>query len=160
MDDIFVPVPGVPGVSASAAGKIRGKSGRVLADFPDRRGRRKVTIYVTSGRWRQYGVHTLVCLAFHGERPPGAVVAHNNGNGADNRAANLRWSTPWQNEADKREHGTALLGERHHQAKLTEADVRAIRASTETGVVLAARYGVTPANITSVRKRRTWAGVV
>lgn len=48
-------------------------------------------------------------------------------------------------------------GERHGQAKLTEAQVRAIRASRETLVTLAARYGVTETAIRLVRKRLTWA---
>lgn len=42
--------------------------------------------------------------------------------------------------------------------KLTDADVRAIRASTEKGVVLAARYGVSTGHISMVRnlKARRW----
>lgn len=47
-------------------------------------------------------------------------------------------------------------GETHYKAKLTEAGVYEIRASTELTRVLAARFGVSGSTINSVRDRRTW----
>ena len=47
-------------------------------------------------------------------------------------------------------------GEKSPQAKLTEDDVRAIRASGETRHQLAARFGVTRATIGMVLRRDTW----
>lgn len=41
-------------------------------------------------------------------------------------------------------------------AKLTAADVAAIRASTERGVELATKYGVSAARISQIRKRQAW----
>jgi hypothetical protein len=55
--------------------------------------------------------------------------------------------------------GRAPRGEHHHAARLTEADVRAIRArraAGETGVALARAYGVTPTLISAIIKRRCW----
>jgi hypothetical protein len=52
-----------------------------------------------------------------------------------------------------------MRGERNVHARVTEADVRRIRMSTERGKDLAERYGVTRAAITNIRKRRTWAHV-
>ena len=154
----FRPVPGVPRLAVNELGEVRGPSGRVLCAFPDKRGYRHVNLYTPGRGWRQFTVHRLVCETFHGPRPaPDAIVAHGDGDPGNNAAGNLRWSTAWQNEADKREHGTAMIGERHHQAKLTEQDVRAIRASAEAGALLARRYGVTPSAVCSIRKRRTWA---
>jgi hypothetical protein len=43
--------------------------------------------------------------------------------------------------------------------KLTPDIIRTIRASTERGVVLAERYGVSQQSITDIRKRRSWAHV-
>lgn len=43
--------------------------------------------------------------------------------------------------------------------KLTPDDIRAIRASDDTGVALAARYGITKQSVTDIRKRRSWAHV-
>lgn len=48
-------------------------------------------------------------------------------------------------------------GEAHGCAKLTEADVLEIRASTEKGKVLAARYGVAPSQISLIRNGKSWA---
>ncbi len=45
-------------------------------------------------------------------------------------------------------------------AKLTEADVRAIRSSEENARELAKRFGVTAPNIDAVRAGRTWKHVV
>jgi hypothetical protein len=46
-----------------------------------------------------------------------------------------------------------------HLSKLTTEQVSAIKASSETGVALAGRYGVTPAQISSIRTGKTWRHV-
>jgi hypothetical protein len=48
-------------------------------------------------------------------------------------------------------------GERNNHAKLTEVDVREIRASAEGSVALGLRYGVNRHTIAHVRSRKTWA---
>lgn len=45
-------------------------------------------------------------------------------------------------------------------SKLTEGDVRTIRASTEKAKELAQRFGVTAPNIDAIRARRTWKHIV
>lgn len=57
-------------------------------------------------------VHLLVCEAFHGPRPEGAVVRHLNGDYVDNRPENLRWGTWAENTADMISHGNAYWAER------------------------------------------------
>lgn len=62
------------------------------------------------------------------------------------------------------EHLTNILGgrdvtERRRYIKITEDDVRAIRASKESPSELAAHYGCTPMNIRNIQSRRTWKGV-
>lgn len=47
-------------------------------------------------------------------------------------------------------------GEQCIHAKLTEADVLAIRESTESNVALAARYGVADSGISRIRARKMW----
>jgi hypothetical protein len=51
-------------------------------------------------------VHSLVAAAFIGPRPDGLQVCHNNGDGHDNRASNLRYDTPLANTHDRKLHGT------------------------------------------------------
>ena len=47
-------------------------------------------------------------------------------------------------------------GEAHVLSKLTEADVRCIRASDETQVALGERYGVSHTVISNIRRYKTW----
>jgi len=52
-------------------------------------------IFVFQGK--TYKVHRLVCEAFHGPAPEGAVCMHVNEDYRDNRASNLRWGTQKEN---------------------------------------------------------------
>ncbi|MGN7160836.1 HNH endonuclease [Sphingomonas sp. SAFR-052] len=54
---------------------------------------------------------------------------------------------------------TYARGVRHHSAKLNPDIVRIIRSSTESGPILAKRYGVTRELISSVRRREIWKEV-
>lgn len=49
--------------------------------------------------------HTLVCTAFHGERPTGYMCNHKNGRKHDNRPINLEWVTPSRNSIHAVEEG-------------------------------------------------------
>jgi hypothetical protein len=44
-------------------------------------------------------------------------------------------------------------------AKLTEADVKEIRASTETNAILGARFGIAPPNVSQIKKYKIWRHV-
>lgn len=54
-------------------------------------------------------VHVLVCEAFHGRRPPGMDVCHNDGDKLNNSAENLRWGTRSENNLDAVRHGVNAL---------------------------------------------------
>jgi hypothetical protein len=47
-------------------------------------------------------------------------------------------------------------GVKNSNAKLTEAQVLAVRASNATGTFLAAKYGVTKEMISQIKRRKTW----
>lgn len=146
-----------PRFLVGADGTVIGPRGKILKTFPDRDGYRRITIYLGSGQWQQVAVHVLVAETFIGPKPSEAhMVAHGDGDHANNAVGNLRWATQLENEADKREHDRHLAGERHHQHKLTEDEVRAIRTSGERGSVLARQYGVTHTTINDIRNRKTW----
>jgi len=72
---------------------------------------------------KKQSVHVLVSIAFHGPRPHGKQVCHNNGNKQDNRPSNLRWGTVKENSDDRLVHGTRPLGEKVVNSVLTEFDV-------------------------------------
>lgn len=79
--------------------------------------------------------------------------------------AHLRWGTNNDNIEDriKRNRSHRWLGRKigagNPMAKLTEADVRAIRASGERQQVLADRYGVTASAIWEIVNRVSWTNV-
>jgi hypothetical protein len=154
------PIPGHPGYSAAADGRIKGPQ-RWLKPFPDKRGYLRFNTF-HNGKWVQLGVHAAVCAAFHGVRPEGMHAAHLNGDPQDNRAENLKWCTPRENESHKREHGTAQIGSRHHSATLVESQVVDIRLALKEGAKgrdLAQQYGVSEQVISYIKRRKTWRHV-
>jgi hypothetical protein len=54
---------------------------------------------------------------------------------------------------------TLPKGSDHWAAKLTPADVIAIRSSKETGVAVARRFGVSPKTISRIRRGQNWRHV-
>lgn len=56
-------------------------------------------------RYKDVGVHVLVCTAFHGPRPDGALACHwPDRNPADNRPSNLCWGTHQENTVHRLAH--------------------------------------------------------
>lgn len=109
-------------------------------------------------------VHRYVCAKVNGEPPTlKHEASHNCGNGRSGcvNPNHLEWKTHAKNMADKFVHGTHHRGERHGQAKLTEADVREIRRlkGTRTPSELAERYGVAASTIRHIQVRATWSWV-
>jgi hypothetical protein len=135
--------------SATEAG-IR-KEKKVLSPGSDRNGRMHVALSA-DGKVRHYQVHRLVLLAFVGPCPEGMECLHGDGNPVNCAIGNLRWGTRLENHEDRRRHGRGFGVPK----KLTEEQVVAIRESTETQRVLAARYGVSQVTIFHVKNRRTW----
>lgn len=73
----------------------------------------------------------------------------------------LRWGTALENQRDRLIDGTDLRGSRLSQAKLTERDVRQIRAELgkTTQADLGRRYGVTINAIWCIAHGRSWRHV-
>jgi hypothetical protein len=107
-------------------------------------------------------VHRLVAEAFHGFCPPGREVNHIDGDIYNNRAENLEYLTRSENIRDAMAKRGSYCGERHSQAKLTEAAVRLIRGRWAAGAdrrSLAAEFGVSESTIRralGLAKYRPW----
>ncbi|MET8585789.1 HNH endonuclease signature motif containing protein [Streptomyces collinus] len=149
-----------PGYVIYSDGSIRGPRGKILKRMFGSTG------YLVIRRWsgEKYltlRVHVLVCTAFHGPRPtPAHQVRHLNGNKTDNRASNLAWGTPLENQHDRLTHGTDCRGERSGTAKLTWPIVREIRALHATGRYtqrfLGRKYDVSGSQMSRIVRGKTW----
>jgi hypothetical protein len=91
--------------------------------------------------------------------PEGVVVCHHCDIKACVNPEHLFLGTYADNMQDASQKGRMSHGERAKQAKLTEQDVREIRASPMTHAWLARHYGVDDSNIYCIRKRKTWKHV-
>jgi hypothetical protein len=113
--------------------------------------------------WREsvstrVSVHALVLRTFVGDAPSAAhQCAHGDGNRSNNTVGNLRWATGVENMADRVLHGTANRGERHGMAKLTAAQVRAIRSDQRPAPAVAASFGVSRSAVQLVKARKVWS---
>lgn len=124
-------------------------------------GYRQVALHI-DGVQKGHHVHRLILEAFIGPCPEGLQVCHNDGDPSNNRLDNLRYDTCKGNEADKARHGTRMMGSRHHQAKLTEADIPLIRQLRREGwswTRLATRFGVSTYPIRMIVKGDTWSHI-
>ena len=103
--------------------------------------------------------HRAAYVAAVGEIPDGAIVRHSCDNRLCCNPLHLSTGTHADNVRDRVIRRRTAIGERASKAKLTEVQVREIRASTDTLRSLAARYGVTSDAIQAVRYRRSWKHV-
>lgn len=102
----------------------------------------------------------VMCQAAHGAPPdPAMQAAHSCGQGHAGcmNPRHLRWATVVDNNADQLGHGTRVRGSAQGSAKLCDDDVRAIRRSEASQCALAAKYGVSRAQIARIQTRSQWA---
>jgi hypothetical protein len=138
---------------------LKRKEPAILALDCDQDGYPRVCLSL-NGKKVRVSIHRLVCRAFHG--PPNILhdeVAHLYGARANARADNLKWVSKVENHAHKRVHGTHQAGEKHPRAKLTEANVAAIRHASASYGILAERYGVSKHTIGDIKLGKRWGSV-
>lgn len=159
-------VPGYPDYQVSDVGEVRGfrkNWGRksvdpvLLKQRRDSQGYLYVGLFPPEGKKKYLKVHRIVAMAFIPNPQGLPQVAHNDGDQLNNRLGNLRWTDKWGNAADRKKHGHCIDGARNPKAKLTAQDVAHIRASSESGPILAARFGVTRHTINNAKRGVTWA---
>lgn len=102
-----------------------------------------------------------MCMLAHG-KPPSRKhhAAHSCGNGHLGcvNPMHLRWATAAENEADKLAHGTLRRGTDINTNKLSEDQVREIRAleGVKDRKEVASMYGVNPVHVWDIQTRRAW----
>jgi len=126
-------------------------------------------------RGRQLTAHRLAYEQWRGPIPPGLSVLHRCDNPACFNPEHLFLGTQADNIADciakgrafrakgsangKHTHPGTSQGERNGRARLTEAEVVAIRSDRRGRAEIAAHYGVVPVTVWKVKTRRSWAHV-
>ena len=114
---------------------------------------------------RQYRAHRLIAQAFIPNPNKKPEINHKNGNRADNRLDNLEWVTASENHQHAFVTGlqVARCGESHHNAKLTEFQVRVIRRLYEFGGItqtaIAALFNVAYQTIHVIVRHKRWKAV-
>jgi hypothetical protein len=167
--EAWKPVVGNAAYEVSDAGQLRRviaynstHPGRVLRQSTLSNGYKKVSLS-HEGVVKDRAVHRLVAEAFLPNPDNRAHVNHINADRGDNRLTNLEWCTPAANLAHARALGrwspALMQGAKNGGARLTEDDVRRIRALWAAGVQgqkIAAQLGFDRDCVYSVARRRTW----
>lgn len=152
---------------ASSFGRIRrvkegvkgSKAGHVLSPATQKNGYLRLVLCV-GGVKKDEMVHRLVAEAFLEDTSVvGLQVAHNDGNPGNNRLGNLRWATAGENAADTLLHGTRSRGEVRPLAKLTEEQVRFIRADSRIQREIAESHGISRQLVGEIKAGKRWKHV-
>ena len=123
---------------------------KILRQSLNRKGGYKKVALVKNGKQRTYKVHRLVAAAFLPVCPGTQGTANNeyqidhiDENASNNCASNLRWLTSLENKM-------------RSSAKLTEADIIAIRADLRSNKIISLDYGVSRPSISQIKNNKTW----
>lgn len=157
-------IPDAPGYEVSSRGRVRSNMrslARPVKFYTERIGYQAFGVGRRGAR-RVMRVHRAVALAFI-QNPEGkAQVNHIDGNKANNCIENLEWATQSENMRHAYDTGlykNQIQGETVGTSKLTEEQVRDIRAAKGTLKELGKRFGVSGTCIFLVRSRKRWTHV-
>lgn len=105
--------------------------------------------------------HRVAWEMEHGPIPSGQVVCHRCDIPSCVNPTHLFLGTQGDNVADMVTKGRnrSVRGSDHPCARLSEEDVVAIRASSETTAALSRKYGLTKAAVRSARNGKTWSHI-
>lgn len=136
------------------------KSGR-LKPQEKNGGYQYVNLY-RGGTVKHVYIHRLVAEAFIPNLDNLPEVNHIDCDKANNHVSNLEWCDRHRNLQHSYDHGLKRVGETHGCAKLTEDDVREIRAlrGKATGKEISQMFGVAPCTVSAIQLHRIWKGVV
>ena len=117
------------------------------------------SLYISANSFSK--AHRYMCLRAHGNPPtPTHEALHSCDNKRCVNPQHLRWGTKQENSQEAKDRGRYLKGEGCPATRLTEQDVRAIRAQRAAGLsidAVAACFGTTRSNVSAIALRKTWA---
>jgi len=104
------------------------------------------------------GAHCVSYEIHRGTIPAGIFVCHQCDNRACVNPAHLFLGSAADNAADRDAKGRQIIfnGADHGSAKLSEADVIAIRSSSESQRKLGQRYGISGSQVCRIRTGKQW----
>lgn len=159
-----------PGQFINRFGTIYSPNARYKFRYPVCENNRytRIKVYKKDGTIYQTSLHRLLMIIFNPtENMNELVVNHINGNKLYN---SLMYNLEWTTEAENNRHAfrTGLnnnIGENHHQAKLTEDEVRDIcielQKPREYGTInnLARKYNISDNTILRIAKGKIWPNI-
>jgi hypothetical protein len=119
-------------------------------------GYRRHLIWTSPTEKKNVYAHVLLAEAFFGPKPHGMEVNHKDCNKLNNSLENLEYVTPKANVEHAKRNGRYLRGQKHPAAKLTENQIKLIRASQSTAKDLAKVFHVTKGTIHKIRRGFHW----
>lgn len=161
MDEIWKDIPGYGGhYKVSSHGNVAtckwGGKFHVMSSRITKRGYYEVTLS-KKGIKKGHNVHSLVALAFIGERPLGKEVCHWDGDRLNNHVSNLRYGTRLENVRDCIRHGRfAPRGIKNSTVLLSQDQVIDIFTSSDTCSNLARRYGIHYTHPGKIKSGKLW----
>lgn len=165
-EDFIENINSYPGYFVSKYGDVfskndmkKGVQWKKLKPFQCRNGRMRVIIYDQRGKPKSVYTYILVLEAYRGPRPLGMYGCHNDGNLKNNHIDNLRWDTPKNNSADRKIHGTSLIGQDNKASKLSNNDIENIfnlRKMGKSIEEIASIYGIYYTTVYKIISGETW----
>lgn len=132
--------------------------GRILKSNPSGRGYPGVCLHKNrESRFRT--CHVLVAESFLGARPDGFKVNHKDGDKANSHLSNLEYVTVRENNRHALKMGLKVsVGgtDTSRTARLSREQVAEIRASSESALECAKRFGVSKKHIYEIRRGHVW----
>ena len=119
----------------------------------DRHGYYMVTLSKL-GKSKVFRVHSLVMLAFVGERPTNLETRHLNSDKLDNRLENLAYGTKSENMQDAVKDGTLVFS----RSKLTQENVMAIASDTRSNREIAKAFCCHVGTVQAIKTGKSFKG--
>jgi len=112
-------------------------------------------------RGRMWGAHRVSWTLYRGEIPEGLSVCHTCDNPLCVNPDHLFLGNQKDNMLDARNKGRLqnMKGTANHNSKLTEDDVRAIRADPRPQKTIATEYKVSASQVSRIVTRRNWVNL-